>query len=128
MFKWQQRGHVAGPFLSCRLRKKRGASVLPATRLLRDKRKSQPVRDGVRRADRCDDKTIFSQVVVTAACAGLVTDRKIKRKRGEPLIWKYVCPFPRCLVVLEAEQLNRQNIKRANVSCAVEINHLPILY
>jgi hypothetical protein len=73
-------------------------------------------------------ETIFSQGVVTAARAGLVTDRKIKRKRGEPLIWKYVCPSPRCLVVLEAEQLNRQNIKRANVSCAVEINHLPILY
>ncbi len=52
------------------------ASILPATRLLRDKGQNQPVRDGVRRADRCDDNNDFCQVVVTAARAGLVTDRK----------------------------------------------------
>ena len=95
------------------------ASVMPVTRLLRAKWRSQPVRDGVRRADRCDDKNDFCQVVVTAAGAGLVTDRKIRRTRSELLLENLNLPFRVVWFVLEADQLNCQNIERVNVPCVV---------
>jgi hypothetical protein len=38
-------------------------------------------------------ETIFSQVVVTAARAGLVTDRKTRRMRGESLFENMCVPF-----------------------------------
>lgn len=59
---------------------------MPVTHLLRAKRKASLSVTASVAGAAVTTETIFSQVVVTAARAGLVTDRKSDEKRGERLL------------------------------------------